>query len=98
MKEPVSLEEWGTSAYIEATIKRKNRDLYPWVLYPVKYLKNIIFYTSMLGTHSRFSFLTKVIHGVVNWRCNHFFFRFPVEKGLYDFVRKSGITGVLKRG
>ncbi|MBN2533063.1 MAG: cobalamin-dependent protein [Spirochaetales bacterium] len=97
MKEPETLGEWGSSPYIESDIKPKNNHLYPWIKYPVVFLHNIIFYTFLLGVKSRIPFLTTIIHMIAQARCTLFFFKFPVEKKLYEFFKKIGINKLLKK-
>lgn len=98
MTEPDTLEEWGNSAYIGNEISPGDYHLFPWVQYPMKDLVRLIFYCWMSGVRLRYSILTKVARAIGTWRCNHLFFRWPVELWTMRLLSKLGVDKLLSIG
>jgi len=88
MKEPATVEEWAHSPYIQEG-GGSAIDTHPWIKsYPLEEIRNIAFYSRLIGVRSRWQLLTRFVRWVALQRCNAFYFRFPFEKKVWDFALK----------
>lgn len=98
MQEPESLSEWADSPYLGDELTLEDYDMFPWVQYPIKKLVRLNFYAWMSGLKVRWSWLTKIIRKIGQWRCQRRFFLFPIEMQLVSLSRKFNIDKVMSIG
>lgn len=91
MKEPNTLTEWADSPYIERDISPKHAYMYPWIEYPIEDLHNLIFYASLLGINVRYSPITKLVRRIASARCKAFYFKYPVEREIFNGLDRIGV-------
>lgn len=87
-KEPNSLEEWGSSPYVQLEISSSQykKSLYPWVEYSGD-LTNLVFYVSLSFVKLRWKPLTKLLRLIGTTRCRWFYFEYPISKKIYGLLR-----------
>jgi len=86
MREPRSLDEWVNSTYLRDEVDSEH---YPWIEYPTNLedLEQIGFCCWLMGIQLRYRPLMKLVRKIGRVRCRRFFFRFPVEKKIYELLR-----------
>jgi len=99
MVEPKTLEEWSNSPYIHSEFSSKtyyNRKLYPWVEYKED-LPSLVFYATLLGLRPRNRGVSIIMTNIGKIRCKLFFFKLPIVKIVYGWVRGSKLELLLRR-
>ena len=96
-KEPSSLEEWGSSPYVQLEISSSQykKSLYPWVEYSGD-LTNLVFYVSLSFVKLRWKLLTKLLRQIGATRCQWFYFKYPIAKKIYGLLRGKRIEQFLR--
>lgn len=86
MKDPGSIDQWVNSPYLRSEITSM---YYPWIKFPknLNDLEQIGFYGWLMGIQLRHKPLTRIVRKIGRMRCRSFFFRFPVEKKVYELSR-----------
>ncbi len=98
MQVPATIEEWGSSPYIGNEIMPKDYHLFPWVNCPMKDLTNLAFYCWMSGLKVRTELATAMARKLAALRCNHMFFKLPVERSIVRFVSERSMVKALSVG
>lgn len=102
MKEPQTLAEWAASPYIKDRIAREDYDKYPWIEVPMstmndllEYADKLMFYSYACVIASRSRIINKIVRKIARARCEKSYFKYPVEKMVYDAINKTVIGGFL---
>jgi len=99
LKEPSTIEEWANSPYIHAEYSRKSyyeSSLYPWVKYPGD-LTDLVFYATLSGVRPGWKPVTKLMRFIGRTRCRMYYFKFPIAKKIYGWLRGSKIENLMRR-
>lgn len=99
LKEPTTLEEWANSPYIHAEYSRQSyyeHSLYPWVKYPGD-LTDLVFYATLSGVRPGWKPVTKLLRFIGHIRCRRYYFKYPVAKKIYGWLRGSKIENFMRR-
>jgi anaerobic magnesium-protoporphyrin IX monomethyl ester cyclase len=98
LKEPVSVDEWANSPYIQLEYSRRSyyhKSFYPWVEYSGD-LTNLTFYAGLVGIRLRWKPITKLVRLIGLIRCGHFYFKYPVGKKIFGLIRSGWLDRLLR--
>lgn len=96
MKEPNTLAEWASSPYIQKEISPRDYCMYPWINIPMGDINNLPFYVQLLGVNLRYAPVAKIVRGLASIRCEAFYFKYPVERKIYNGLSRIGVDKFLR--
>jgi len=99
LRAPTTIDEWASSPYIHFEYSRQNyydKSFYPWVKYRGD-LTNLVFYATLLGVRPGWKPVTKLMRLVGGIRCRRYYFKFPIAKKIYGWLRGTRIENFLRR-
>jgi anaerobic magnesium-protoporphyrin IX monomethyl ester cyclase len=99
LKEPVSVDEWAKSPYIQLEYSRRSyyqKSLYPWVKYSGD-LTSLVFYAGLVGICLRWRLVTKLVRLIGLIRCRHFYFKYPLGKRIFGLIRSGWLDRLFRQ-
>lgn len=99
LRQPTTVEEWADSPYIHVELSRRSyydKCLHPWIKYSGD-LTNLVFYADLMGMRPRWKPITKVARFIGRTRCRRYYFKYPMLKKVYGWLRGTRLENFLRQ-